>query len=58
MLFRAVPRRDDGGGGGGVYIRVLPYWFLLKAIVFTVCEHVYMNMYPPPIIASYGPDVV
>jgi hypothetical protein len=26
------------------YIRVLPDGFLLKAIVFTVCEHEYMNL--------------
>ena len=30
------------------YIRVLPDGFLLKAIVFTVCEHEYMNIQPPP----------
>jgi hypothetical protein len=30
------------------YICVLPDGFLLKVIVFTVCEHVYMNMQPPP----------
>jgi hypothetical protein len=38
---RAVPTAIMGGGGGGVY-RVLPDGFLLKAIVFTVCEHEYM----------------
>jgi hypothetical protein len=40
-----------------VYIRVLSDEFLLKAIVFTVCEHEYMNIHPPPIIASRnGPE--
>jgi hypothetical protein len=28
--------------------RVLPDGFLLKAIVFPVCEHEYMNIPPPP----------
>ena len=42
--------RSLGGGGGGEYsyIRVLHDGFLLKAIVFTVCEHEYMNNPPPP----------
>ena len=44
MLFRAVPKRDNWGGG--VYwCRVLHDGFLLKAIVFTVCEHEYMNIH-------------
>ena len=30
------------------YIRVLPDGFILEAIVFTVCEHEYTNMHPPP----------
>jgi hypothetical protein len=41
-----------GGGEVYSYIRVLPNGFLLKAIVFTVCEHEYMNIHTPPIIAS------
>jgi hypothetical protein len=36
------------GGDVYSYIRVLPDGFLLKAIVFTVCEHKYMNIHPPP----------
>jgi hypothetical protein len=53
-IIRAVPSAIIGGGGGDVYtyICVLPDGFLLKAIVFTVCEHEYMNIPPPPIIAS------
>jgi hypothetical protein len=60
-VARAVARPIIVGGGGGrggtySYIRVLSDGFLLKAIVFTVCEHEYMNIHPPPIIAfSYGP---
>ena len=42
---KAVPRRDNWGGVYS-YIRVLPDGFLLKAIVFTVCEHEYMNTHP------------
>jgi hypothetical protein len=69
-VFRAVARPIIGGGGGGdsgvggggvySYIRVLPDGFLLKAIVFTVCEHEYMNIHTPAIIASgtYGPESV
>ena len=36
------------GGGGGNYsnIRVLPVNFLLKWIIFKVCEHEYMNRCP------------
>ena len=46
-----------GGGCEYSYTRVLPDRFLLKAIVFTVCEHDYMNVHPPPpiIVSSYGP---
>ena len=43
---------DVGGGGQYSYISVLHYQFPRKSIVFTVCEHEYMNMPPPPIIAS------
>jgi hypothetical protein len=47
---RTVPRAIMGGGGGGgggiySYIRVLPDGFLLKVIVFTVCEHEHMNIH-------------
>ena len=51
VVLRAVARPIIWGwGGGGIYsyIRVLPDGFLLKAIVFTVCEHEYMNIPPPP----------
>ena len=46
------------GGGVYSYIHVLPDGFLLKAIVFTVYEHKYMNITPPPpiIVSSYGPS--
>ena len=37
-----------GGGGKYSYIRALRYKFLLKSIVFTVCEHEHMNIRPPP----------
>jgi hypothetical protein len=48
-INRAVPSAIIGGGGGVYsYIRVLPDGFLLKAIVFPVCEHEYMNIHPPP----------
>ena len=40
--------RPIGGGGVYSYVRVLPDGFLLKAIVFTVCEHECMNIPPPP----------
>jgi hypothetical protein len=40
---RVVARPIIGGGGGGC-------GFLLKAIVFTVCEHEYMNIHTPIII--------
>jgi hypothetical protein len=48
---RATTRHDNWGGGGGgacSYICVLPDRFLLKLIVFMVCEHEYMNMHTPP----------
>ena len=51
FIDRAVARPIIGGGGGGgaySYIRVLPDGFLLKAIVFTVREHEYMNIHPYP----------
>jgi hypothetical protein len=38
---RAIPSRIIGGRGV-YYIRVLPDGFLLKAIVFTVCELEYI----------------
>ena len=39
---------DNLGGGRYSYIHVLHHLFPLKAIVFTVCEHEYMNICPPP----------
>jgi hypothetical protein len=41
-------------------IRVLPDGFLLKAIVFTVCEHEHTPPPPPPpiIACSYDPDLM
>ena len=39
---------DNWGGGKYSYIHVLHHLFPLKAIVFTVCEHEYMNICPPP----------
>ena len=39
-----------GGGGSYSNIRVLPDYFLLKWIIFKVCEHEYMNKCPYPII--------
>jgi hypothetical protein len=44
-------------GGAYSYIRALPDGFLLKAIVFTVFEHEYMNIHThtPIIASSYGP---
>jgi hypothetical protein len=38
----AITRAINGGFG---YTHVLPDGFLLKAIVFTVCEHDYMNIH-------------
>jgi hypothetical protein len=35
------------------YIHVLHHLFPLKAIVFTVCEHEYMNVCPPPPPPNY-----
>ena len=43
-------RKVDNGGGGGGGIPFVPHLFPLKAIVFTVCEHEYMNICSPPII--------
>ena len=57
-MSRAVARPLIGGGRGGgaySYIRVLPDGFLLKAIVFTVCEHEYTPLPPPIIVSSDGP---
>jgi hypothetical protein len=48
LLGRGVTRGDNSGGGEYSYTRVLPDGFFLKAIVFTVCEHDYMNIHPPP----------
>jgi hypothetical protein len=42
-----------GGGGRYSYIHVLHHLFPLKAIVFTVCEHEYMNISPPPPIIDF-----
>ena len=39
---------DNLVGGLHLYIRVLQHSFLLKLIAFTVCEHKYMNISPPP----------
>jgi hypothetical protein len=50
-----------GGGGRYSYIHVRHHLFPLKAIVFTVCEHEYMNIYPhptPPIIDFPAPLTV
>jgi hypothetical protein len=41
-------QRDNWAGGTYSYIRVLPDGFLLEVIVFTVCEHEYMNIHTPP----------
>jgi hypothetical protein len=46
LLRRAVTRSDNSGGEYS-YTRVLPDGFFLKAIVFTVYEHDYMNICPP-----------
>ena len=40
----------EGGGGNYSNIRVLSVNFLLKWIIFKVCEHEYMNRCPYPII--------
>ena len=40
-------RKVDNWGGRYSYIHVLHNLFPLKAIVFTVCEHEYMNICPP-----------
>ena len=52
----AIIGGGGGGGGGGAYsyIRVLRDGFLLKVIVFTLCEHEYMNIHTPIIASSYG----
>ena len=47
---RPVASSIIGGGGTYLYIRVLHNYFVLKSIVFMVCEHEYMNMCPPPTI--------
>ena len=48
IFGRAVTRGDNSRVCEYSYTRVLPDGFLLKAIVFTVCEHDYMNIPPPP----------
>ena len=47
LLGRAVIRGDNSRVGEYSYTRVLPDGFLLKSIVFTVCEHDYMNIPTP-----------
>ena len=44
MLSRDAGKSIIGGGGRYSYIHVLHHLFSLKAIVFTVCEHEYMNI--------------
>ena len=41
--YQTRSQLDNWGGGPYSYIRVLHYSFLLKSIVFTVCEHEYMQ---------------
>ena len=41
------------GGGGQMIIHVLHHLSPLKATVFTVCEHEYMNISPPPPIIDF-----
>jgi hypothetical protein len=45
-MYRALARLLIGEGAYS-YIRVVPDRFLLKAIVFMVCEYEYMNIDPP-----------
>ena len=40
------------------YIRVLPDYFLLKSIVFKVCEHKCRNNYAPDYLSAYNPTRV
>ena len=53
-------RKVDNWGGGGrySYIHVLHHLFPLKAIVFTVCEHEYMNICPPPPIIDFPASLI
>ena len=45
------------GGGANIHIImcVPPNSLLLKSIVFTVCEHKYVNIFPPSIIVLPAP---
>ena len=52
-VFRRRKVDNWGGGGRYSYIHVLHHLFPLKAIVFTVCEHEYMNICPPPPITDF-----
>ena len=56
-LPSGVARLIVGGGGQYSYISVLHYQFPQKSIVFTVCEHEYMNMPPPPCVWLYATAV-
>jgi hypothetical protein len=47
VIARAVATPIIGGGHINIFVRVLPDGFLSNAIVFTVCEHEYMNMHSP-----------
>ena len=59
LSCRAVARTLIGGGGGIYsYIRILPDGFLLKSIVFMVCEHEYMNIHPPPQLSCLATALV
>ena len=46
----AVGRSIIGWGEDYLFIRVVPDYFLLKSIVFKVCEQEYINKSPAPII--------
>jgi hypothetical protein len=47
LKIRGPGKSIIGGGGRYSYIHVLHHLFPLKVIVFTVCEHEYMNICPP-----------
>jgi hypothetical protein len=58
-VHRAITRCNNLGGGCMFIYMCSARWirFILKSIAFMVCEHEYMNMHPPQIIAScYGLD--